>query len=102
MEISKDKNIRLTKDEILKIKSIILSFDPKAEIILFGSRTDTNKKGGDIDILVISDKIDYKKRRKIRVELLKLFGDRKIDLIITPNPSKSVFTELSYKYGVKL
>ncbi|RUM41140.1 MAG: nucleotidyltransferase domain-containing protein [Desulfurobacterium sp.] len=98
----KEKKVRLTKEEIEKIKIAILSVDPEAEIILFGSRTDLNKRGGDIDLLVVSSKINYRDRRKIRVKLLKELGDRKIDLIITPEPSANIFTKVAYKYGVKL
>ncbi|SNR60984.1 nucleotidyltransferase domain-containing protein [Desulfurobacterium atlanticum] len=100
--LTKERKVRLTEKEITKIKEAILSSDPSAEIILFGSRTDLNKKGGDIDILVISSKIGYKDRRKIKVNLFKELGDRKIDLIITHDPSKDIFTKLAYKYGVKL
>ena len=98
----KEKKVRLTEEEIEKIKTAILSVDPAAEIVLFGSRTDLNKKGGDIDILVVSSKIDSKDRRKIRVKLFKELGDRKIDLIITPKPSANAFTKIAYKYGVRL
>ncbi len=94
--------VRLKREEIEKIKSAILSFDPKAEIVLFGSRTDPTKRGGDIDLLVISSKIDYSDRRKIRVKLLKELGDRKIDLIVTENPNENAFTRIAYKYGVRL
>ncbi|ADY73988.1 DNA polymerase beta domain protein region [Desulfurobacterium thermolithotrophum DSM 11699] len=92
---SSSLKVRLTKEEIEKIKTAILSVDPEAEIVLFGSRTDLNKKGGDIDLLVVSSKIDYKDRRKIRVNLFKELGDRKIDLIVTSNPSINVFTKYS-------
>ncbi|HCB70622.1 MAG TPA: nucleotidyltransferase domain-containing protein [Persephonella sp.] len=84
------------------IKDAVKKYDPDAEIIIFGSRTDLTKKGGDIDILVVSDKIDYRKRRKIRVDLLLKLGERKIDLIITDNPEKSEFTKMAYKYGVRI
>ena len=96
------KNIRLSKDEIDKIKSIIKSYDQNARIFIFGSRTDLTKKGGDIDMLVISDKIDYAIRRKIRVDMFIAFGDRKIDIVITDNPEKTEFTKMAYKYGVEI
>lgn len=94
--------LRLTDEEIKKIKDTIFSEDPQAEIILFGSRCDLNKRGGDIDLLVISSKIDYRKRRKLRVKLFKEFGNRKVDLLITSDPQSNTFTEIVYKYGVKL
>ncbi|SMP07308.1 Nucleotidyltransferase domain-containing protein [Desulfurobacterium pacificum] len=97
-----EKPVRLNKDEIRVIKETVLHFDPEAEIILFGSRTDLSKKGGDIDLLIVSSKIKHRERRKIRVELFKKLGDRKIDIVTTENPSKSAFTALAYKYGVKL
>lgn len=95
-------NVRLSESEIQTIKKVIKQFDPQAKVILFGSRTDLSKKGGDIDLLVISDKIDYNSRRKIKTELYLLLGDRKIDLIVTDNPDKQPFTKVAYKYGVEL
>lgn len=94
--------LRLSNEEIQVIKTVIKKYDPNAKIFIFGSRTDLNKKGGDIDILVISNSIDYKQRRKIKVDLLLTLGDRKIDLIITENPEKTEFTKLAYKYGVEI
>ncbi len=96
------KTVRLKEEEIKTLKEVILKYDPKAEIVLFGSRTDPNKKGGDIDLLVVSQKIGYRERRKIRVELLKRLGGRKIDLLVVKNPKETTFSELAYKYGVKL
>ena len=94
--------VRLTKEELETIRKVIRKYDPDAKIILFGSRTDLTKKGGDIDLMVISNKIDYKKRRKILVDLQLSLGDRKIDLIVTDNPEKTEFTKMAYKYGVKI
>ena len=93
---------RLSKEEIEKMKSIIKKYDPNSKIILFGSRTDLSKKGGDIDLLVISKKIDFRKRREILVDLQLALGERKIDLIITDNPEKTEFTKITYKYGVEI
>jgi len=102
MSSTDKKNVRLSAKEVRAIKDTIKKYDPNANIIIFGSRADVTKKGGDIDILVISNKIDYKTRRKIRVELFLKLGERKIDLIITDNPQKSEFTKVAYKYGVKI
>ena len=95
-------HVRLTSEEISYIKKTIKKHDPDAKIILFGSRTDLNKKGGDIDLIVISDKISSEIRRKIRTELLLTLGERKIDLIITDNPEKNIFTKVMVENGVEL
>ena len=101
-QILTKKQVRLSYDEITAIKNAIKKHDPDAKIIIFGSRTDITAKGGDIDILVVSKKIGYKERRKIRVELILKLGERKIDLIITDNPDKNEFEKLVYKYGVEI
>jgi hypothetical protein len=69
---------------------------PEAEIIIFGSRTDITKKGRH-RYTFVSNKIDYRSRRKIRVEILLKLGERKIDLIITDDPEKSEFIKTAYK-----
>ncbi|QWK19824.1 MAG: nucleotidyltransferase domain-containing protein [Hydrogenobacter thermophilus] len=94
--------VRLSKEEVETIKSIVKKYDPAAEILIFGSRTDLTKRGGDIDMLIVSGKIDYRIRRKIRVDLQLALGDRKVDLIITDDPEKNEFTKIAYKYGVKI
>ncbi len=53
---------------------------------LYGSRVDDNKKGGDIDLMLIvpADAKDHMKeiKHKILTEIKKNIGDRKIDLLI--------------------
>ena len=60
-------------------------FDPEARIALFGSRVNDRARGGDIDLLCFSKKIDRASRRRLRVELLKALGDQKIDLLLVPD-----------------
>ncbi len=47
--------MRVLKPKINIIKNNILIFEKSAQVYLFGSRVDDNKKGG--DILIISDLI---------------------------------------------
>jgi len=91
--------MRLSKEEIEKIKEIIKKIDNDAEILIFRSQVDDNKKGGDIDILIISDKV---KREDIIVDLYEYFGFRKIDILITDNIEKSPFYKHAYESGVKI
>lgn len=74
--------MRLSKEEIEVIKKSVLDIDPNAQIKLFGSRTDDNKLGGDIDLLLISDKLTFSDKLTILINIKKYLGERKIDIIL--------------------
>lgn len=93
--------MRLAENEIAVIKQIIAELDPVARIYLFGSRTDDTKKGGDIDIIILSKNLTLKDKLKIRYELKNILGNRKIDLIITPKPITH-FTKIALKESILL
>ncbi len=93
--------MRLKKTEIESIKRIVAKYDPSAKIYLYGSRIDNNKKGGDIDLLIISNKITNTIKRKIRLELYEDIGEQKIDFIISQNIIKP-FVKIAYNEGVLL
>jgi len=82
--------VRLTPDEVAVIKEAIRRrFRGKGRIILFGSRTDDAKRGGDIDILVESDEpLEEGVRHKLEAlsDLHRGLGDRKIDLVLAWMP----------------
>jgi predicted nucleotidyltransferase len=72
--------MRLSKSEQNIIKNTILGFDKDSRIVLFGSRTDDNKKGGDIDLLILSQKLTFDDKLKILNKLYVELGEQKIDL----------------------
>lgn len=94
--------MRLSKTERNTIKNAILSLDKKAKIFLFGSRTDDKKKGGDIDILVLSKKLKEKDKWKIEDEIFNHIEEQKIDIIVTNDVKKSAFTRYVFSQSVKL
>ena len=96
------KKVRLKEEEIKAIKTTIKQFDPEAKIFIYGSRADLSKKGGDIDILIISDKISLKDQLKIKARLITKLGDRKIDLVIAKNPKETSFVEMIYNQAVEI
>jgi predicted nucleotidyltransferase len=49
--------MRLKPEEITILKEAVLRFDPNSRVFLFGSRVDSSKKGGDIDLLVLSNSL---------------------------------------------
>ena len=76
-------NMRVLKQEINTIKNNILKFDKDAQVYLFGSRVDDNKKGGDIDILIVSDLIKKYDLIKIENLIFKQIDEQKIDFLIS-------------------
>ena len=93
--------MRLKKNEIEKIKKVITKYDRHADIYLFGSRVDDDKKGGDIDLLVFSNKLTFNENLKIKIELKKILGDQRIDLIIKRDKSDP-FVDLTFDSSIKL
>jgi predicted nucleotidyltransferase len=62
-------------------------FGENAIIRLFGSRTNDSLKGGDIDLLIhcnrtVSSSEQYQLKIKFLVQLKKLIGDQKIDVLV--------------------
>ncbi len=77
--------MRISSKEISTIKKNILLFDSSASIYLFGSRVYDEAKGGDIDILIISEKIGFAEKIKIKTGIFKEIEEQKIDLIVKKN-----------------
>ncbi len=79
--------MRLSEREIAAITTTASEvFGADAEVRLFGSRTDDDKRGGDIDLYITVSERDAE--RLVRAELSFLarlkrcIGDQKIDLLI--------------------
>ncbi|MGB0335211.1 MAG: nucleotidyltransferase domain-containing protein [Opitutales bacterium] len=74
--------MRLTQQEQKVIRDSIHKADPDARVLLFGSRVDDQARGGDIDLLVLSDRLGFDDLWPIRREILDRIGWQKLDLII--------------------
>ena len=92
---------RLAEKEIAVIRETVLGFDREAQIYLFGSRADDRSRGGDIDLLIASDRLTARDRRKIRLELYDRLGEQKIDIVLAQNAS-AAFVRLAKEEGVRL
>jgi predicted nucleotidyltransferase len=75
--------------------------DTEAALWLFGSRTDDTKKGGDIDIAILSPKIDLMKKIQIRRDILDRIGEQKIDIIVSRDGSDPFF-RLAQETGIRI
>lgn len=96
-----DHAVRLTETQLKEIKMSVGRFDPEAQVYLFGSRTDMNAKGGDVDLLIVSESMDDKDRIPLKLALYDLLGEQKIDLIIARAPF-SAFQKMVLDEGVRL
>lgn len=94
--------MRLSKEEIELLKKTLFELDSEAKLYLFGSRVHDDKKGGDIDLLIISNKLTRKDLRKIKREFFNKFGEQKIDIVIDNGDFKNPFAEKIRKESVEL
>jgi uncharacterized protein len=93
---------RLIEEEQKVIVDTILNYDNSALIYLFGSRTDLNRKGGDIDILILSDILKKKDLIYIEYDIFKKIDEQKIDFIIDNKYSDQPFIKTILDKGIKL
>jgi uncharacterized protein len=77
--------MRLSEKEKQIIVNAVLSFDPDAAIYLFGSRVNDRKRGGDIDLLVLSSKLTYTDKIRIKKYIFAHIEEQKIDIVISSN-----------------
>jgi len=83
--------MRITEQEKRAIIDAVKSADPNAKIWLFGSRADDGKKGGDIDIGVLSSKVDVMEEIEITQKIFDKIGERKIDLAVSKDGQEAFF-----------
>jgi len=103
--------MRLTQQEInhlVKVLTILIG-NQDAQLRLFGSRVDNQRKGGDIDLLLLTKDHTMKvqlqaKKHHILADMKELIGDQKIDLkIATHNEIKEdSFLQLIYPDSICL
>jgi len=94
--------MRITDNEKNVIINAVKNVDPEAEVWLFGSRADDSKKGGDIDIAILSEKINNVMQKiQVRRFICDGIGEQKIDIVTTNNGKEAIF-RLAVAEGVKL
>jgi predicted nucleotidyltransferase len=100
--------MRLSAEQIEAIKQETEHFfGTQAEVWLFGSRVDDNRRGGDVDLFVDSGVSDAAQLAAARFAFLarlkRRIGDRKIDLVLQRKGGEALpIHELARKQGVRL
>jgi len=74
--------------------------------VVFGSRTDPNRGGGDIDLLIelepASPADTFRLNQRLRLALEDELGEQRIDLVLDDGNADSVFPTLARETGVEL
>ncbi len=74
--------MRLETNQLKTIQEEIRQRDPAAEIYLYGSRANDAAKGGDIDLLVVSDTLGFRDLLRLRTAILDRIGWQQLDLLV--------------------
>ena len=88
------------------IKAVRKVYGDHARVILFGSRVDDQRRGGDIDLLVQPDPSHgnggIKQKLQLHGELERELGERKIDVIIEAPGDTRPVVQVAREQGVAL
>jgi predicted nucleotidyltransferase len=84
--------MRLTAFEVNAIKQTAQEiFGSKAVVLLFGSRVDDTKKGGDIDLYIKAPSgNDLAHKIKFQVALEQRIGEQKIDVVLAVDEKRPI------------
>jgi predicted nucleotidyltransferase len=99
--------MRLTESQRQTILAAVhAAVGADARVYLFGSRVDDSKRGGDIDLLIETDRLLTQRLpvlHAIETSLFRTFGDRKIDVLLKDarTPSAPIF-HIAKRDGVLL
>lgn len=93
--------MRIKEDEVKVLKESVKERDPDAKIYLFGSRTNDQARGGDIDLLVLSENLTFKDKLKIKARIFEFMEVQAIHLIIAHDTS-DLFVRAVLDEGVPL
>jgi predicted nucleotidyltransferase len=100
--------MRLTLNQINAINSIAKKyFGQDVQVLLFGSRVDTDKKGGDIDLFIKNrdqSLLTLETKVYFLAELKSMIGDQKIDVVFDTalTRSKQSFYQSIIQHTVEL
>ena len=100
--------MRLTSAQVEAIQKATTDiFGPEAQVWLFGSRVDDNRRGGDIDLMIDNHNLGGQSLARAKIRFLSrlkmLLGDQRIDLITTTEAGGALpIHQVARKTGVRL
>ena len=94
--------MRLSHEERAALKGELAKISPEAKIYLFGSRVDDGKRGGDIDLLIVSGDLTKRDLRRLRLAFFERFGEQKIDILLEDGSFTDPFVQMVRSQAVPL
>ncbi len=99
--------MRLSAEQVSVIRQTVVEiFGPEVQVLLFGSRVDDSKKGGDVDLLVESDQAIGEPAwlaAQLAARLERSMEGRKVDvLLLAPNLRRLPIHDIAQKNGIPL
>lgn len=102
-ECFKHHKMRISESISYSIKKRIQGSIPNAEVFLFGSRADDSAKGGDIDLLLLTEeKLPLVSINRIRRLILNDIGEQKIDIVNFTKSMTHPFKSLALESAIRL
>ena len=93
---------RLTTREEQAIRQLLTAVDPEGKIYLFGSRTDVNRRGGDIDLFFETSQPLSLKQRLLLEYRISGACDTHIDLLVKQRDTPDEPIHAIAREGVQL
>lgn len=88
--------MRLSQEKAQFLKNQIQKYLPEAKVYLFGSRVSDSKKGGDIDILILGDRVlNWKEKGDIKNIFWQHFGLQKLDIVSFTHEDQTPFKKIT-------
>jgi predicted nucleotidyltransferase len=95
--------MRIAKEQLDFLKHEVHKYAPEAKLYLFGSRVDDQKRGGDIDIMILSNELlSLDQKWDVKIKFYEKFGDQKIDLVNFTFEDQDSFKELVLLEGLEI
>ena len=95
--------MRLKDSEKNAILQQASRFAPDGDTYLFGSRTDSAARGGDIDLLLLTEtKLPLRLIREMRRAILSKIGEQKLDIVNFSKAEQHPFKEIAMEGALKL
>ncbi len=95
--------MRLSIYEREALRDAVHRYIPDARVMLYGSRVDDAKRGGDIDLLVLTEReVDLRTRLSMEASMWEKIGEQKIDILIEKPDALSRFGRIVIPSAIPL